>query len=473
MSNFDLVIIGTGSGNTILTHDFEDWNVAIVERGVFGGTCLNVGCIPSKMLVLPADRIAEAAEATELLDVDIEVRGVDWPALRDRIFGRIDSIAEGGRDYRKGQDHVTVFEGDARFVGDHELLVTAADGSTTTVRSERFVLAAGARPRLPDIPGLEATPFHTSDTIMRIDKVPEHLIILGGGFIAAEMGHVFSSLGCRVSVVHRGAQMLRHEDAEVSARFTELFARRVELHTNTTSCGVEYVDGEFRLELVGSGEGSSSPHDDAHRVLHGDALLVTTGRDPNGAQLGVEATGVRLDAAGYVITDDTLATGVPGIWALGDIRNPQQLKHLANGEARVVRHNLLHPDDPISIDQRVVPHAVFSHPQVGSVGLTEADLALDGRPYVVGHCDYAAVAYGWALADTSGFAKVLIASDDLSILGGHVIGPQAATIAQQITQAMAFDIPADRLAREQIWCHPALPELLENALLDGLQQLDR
>lgn len=473
MSHFDLVIIGTGSGNTILTHEFEDWNVAMVERGVFGGTCLNVGCIPSKMLVLPADRVVEAREASELLDLDIEVNGVDWPALRDRIFGRIDAIAEGGRDYRRGQPHVTVYEGDARFVGDHELLVTAPDGTEATLSADRFVLAAGARPRIPEIPGLSATPFHTSDSIMRVDRIPEHLIILGGGFIAAEMGHVFSALGSRVSVVHRGAQMLRHEDAEVSARFTELFAERVDLHTNTTSCGVEYVDGEFHLELVGSGSGPASPHDDAHEVLRGDALLVTTGRDPNGAQLGVEATGVRLDDGGYVITDDTMATGVPGIWALGDIRNPLQLKHLANHEARVVRHNLLHPDSPIEIDQRAVPHAVFSYPQVGSVGLTEADLEQEGRHYVVGRCDYAGVAYGWALNDTSGFAKVLIDAEDLQILGGHVIGPQAATIAQQITQAMTFRIPADRLAREQIWCHPALPELLENALLHGLEELDR
>ena len=473
MSNFDLVIIGTGSGNTILTHEFEDWNVAIVERGVFGGTCLNVGCIPSKMLVLPADRMVEAREATELLDLDIDVRGVDWPALRDRIFDRIDAIADGGRSYRRGQDHVTVYEGDARFVGDHELLVTAPDGTEATVRSERFVLAAGARPRLPEIPGLSATPFHTSDSIMRVDRIPEHLIILGGGFIAAEMGHVFSALGSKVSVVHRGAQMLRHEDAEVSARFTELFAERVDLHVNTTSCGVEYTDGKFHLELVGSGQGPTADHDDGHEVLIGDALLVTTGRDPNGAQLGVEATGVRLDDDGYVITDDELSTGVPGIWALGDIRNPLQLKHLANQEARVVRHNLLHPDTPMRIDQRCVPHAVFSNPQVGSVGLTEADLAQDGRRYVVGRCDYAAVAYGWALNDTTGFAKVLIDSESLQILGGHVIGPQSATIAQQITQAMTFDIPADRLAREQIWCHPALPELLENALLHGLEELGR
>jgi mycothione reductase len=206
--------------------------------------------------------------------------------------------------------------------------------------------------------------------------------------------------------------------------------------------------------------------------LEGDVLLVTTGRDPNGDELGVTETGVRLDVDGYVLTDDQLRTGVPGIWALGDIRNPQQLKHLANQEQRVVTHNLLHPDDLVSIDQRVVPHAVFSHPQIGSVGRTEAELRAAGRDIVVGRRDYGGVAYGWALEDDTGFAKVLVDRADRTILGAHVIGPQAATLVQQFAQAMQFGIPADRLARELIWCHPALPELIENALLDAVDQIE-
>jgi mycothione reductase len=200
----------------------------------------------------------------------------------------------------------------------------------------------------------------------------------------------------------------------------------------------------------------------------GDVLLLTTGRDPNGSQLDVIATGVELDADGYVVTDDTLLTAAEGVWALGDIRNPQQLKHLANQEARVVSHNLLHPDDPIRIDQRVVPHAVFSHPQIGSVGATEMELRNAGRLFLVGRREYGDVAYGWAMEDTTGFVKVLIDPATLQILGGHAIGPQAATLVQQLTQAMTFEVPADRLARDQIWCHPALPEVLENALLDAL-----
>lgn len=468
MADLDLLVIGTGSGNSLLTPEMEGWRVGIVERGTFGGTCLNVGCIPSKMLVLPADRVVEAAEAARL---GVHVDGVrtDWASIRDRTFGRIDAIVDSGLAYRQGQDHVTVLAGDARFTGSRTVRVTAADGAVTEVVAERIVLAAGARATVPPVPGLASTPFHTSDTIMRIDRVPDHLVVLGGGYIAAELGHVFAAMGSRVSVVHRGDRLVRHEDTEVSARFTEELGRRVFLHLNSEVRSVAHVDGEFVLELDGEHVGHDLPAEGRRTsVLTGDALLVATGRVPNGGQLNVTATGVRLDGAGYVVTDDTLATDAPGIWALGDIRNPRQLKHLANREAVVVAHNLLHPDDLHRIEERAVPHAIFSHPQIGSVGLREVDLRAARRPYLVGRRDYGGVAYGWALDDTSGFAKVLVCPDTLQLLGAHVIGPQAATLVQQATQAMQFGIPADRLAREQVWCHPALPEVLENALLDAL-----
>ncbi|MFZ4518881.1 MAG: mycothione reductase [Microthrixaceae bacterium] len=463
MTDLDLLIIGSGSGNSILTDEYEGWRVGIVERGTFGGTCLNVGCIPSKMLILPAGRVAEAAEAARL-GVDLRLEGVDWPGIRDRVFGRIDPISAGGLRWRSEQPHVTVYEGDARCTGPHTVAVRMADGSVEELVSERIVLAAGARASVPPVPGLADVPFHTSDTIMRVDRVPEHLVVLGGGYIAAELGHVFAAMGSRVSVVHRGDRLIRHEDVDVSVRFTECFANSAFLHLNADVRSVAHADGEFVVEI----EREDPGRDPVLEVVTGDALLVATGRVPNGGQLNVTALGVRLDPGGYVITDDTLRTDAEGVWAIGDIRNPKQLKHLANQEARVVSHNLLHPDEPRHIDQRVVPHAIFSHPEVGSVGEREVDLQARRHPYRVGRCDVAGVAYGWALEDTSGFAKVLVCEETGLLLGGHVIGPQAATLVQQLVQAMQFGITAERLAREQIWCHPALSEVLENALLDAV-----
>ncbi|MCZ7628509.1 MAG: mycothione reductase [Microthrixaceae bacterium] len=464
MADFDLLIIGAGSGNTILTEEFDHWRVAIVERDRFGGTCLNRGCIPSKMLVVPANRVIDSEESAPL-GIGFAPPEIDWPAMRDRVFGRIDPIASKGEEYRRGLPKVTVLRGDALMLDARRVRVTSASGSVEEVTSDRIVLAAGASPRIPGIDGLASTPFHTSDSIMRIEAVPEHLIILGGGFIAAELGHVFAALGSKVSIVHRGGRLLRHLDVDISTRFTQQFSKRAFLHLDTEVRRVEHDGNGFTLTL-------DCEHPDrapASETLTGDALLVTTGRVPNGSHLGVSAAGVHLDPGGYVITDDTLFTGVPGIWALGDIRNPLQLKHLANQEARVVSHNLLHPDSPISVDQRVVPHAVFSHPEIGAVGARQVDLDARGHPYRVGHCDYGSVAYGWALEDTSGFAKVLVCADEGVILGAHVIGHQAATLVQQVTQAMQFGIPARSLAREQIWCHPALPEVIENALLNALE----
>ena len=459
MAHFDLLIIGGGSGNSILSPDFDDWNVALVERGPLGGTCLNVGCIPSKMLILPADRVVESSEAASI-GVEITDVRADWPAIRDRVFGRIDPIVEDGTRYRQSQPNVTYYAGDARFTGDRRITIQLNSGGSEEVSADRVVLAAGARPFIPAIAGLISTPFQTSDTIMRIDRVPDRLAILGGGFIAAELGHVFAAMGSKVTVIQRGERMLRPEDDEISQRFTDVFADRVDLRLNSHPTRVQHSDGVFTIEV----ENSAGDTD----VVVADEFLITTGRQPNGDQLNVAATGVEMDSDGYVITDPELRTSAPNVWALGDIRNPLQLKHLANLEARVVSHNLAHPEDLIAIDERVVPHGIFSHPQIGSAGLRERELIASGREYLVGRCDYGGVAYGWALEDTTGFAKILIDAKTKEILGIHVIGPQATTLMQQVVQAMTFGIPADRLVHEQIWCHPALPELIENAILNAL-----
>jgi mycothione reductase len=460
VTHYDLVVVGTGSGNTIVTKQFADWKVAIVERGVFGGTCLNVGCIPTKMFVHTADLAAVPSHSSRL-GVDEQLTGVRWTEIRDRIFGRIDPISAGGAEYREHHPNnvnVTLYHGTGEFTGEGELTVTANDGGETAVlTADRFVLAAGSRPVVPFIPGLEETGFHTSDTIMRLDELPRRLGIIGSGFVAAEFAHVFSSLGVEVTLIARSELMLRHEDHEIAARYTEIAKERYAVKTLHETVHVwRRHDGIVVKTLCMDG---------ADEVVV-DELLVAVGRTPNSDLLNVKATGVELEPDGRVVVDEFQQTAVEGIYALGDVCSPYQLKHVANHEARVVQHNLLHPDDRIDSDHRFVPHAVFGSPQVASVGLTEEEAIEQGVSYVVGRQAYADIAYGWAMEDTTGFAKILADPDTGQILGCHVIGPQASTVIQPVIQAMSFGLDAHTMARGQYWIHPAMPELIENALLN-------
>jgi len=452
----DLVIIGTGSGNSIPA-DFQDMDIAIVEDGQFGGTCLNVGCIPTKMYVHPAD-LASGARHAGTLGVTAHVDAVDWPGMRDRIFGRIDAVEAGGRAYRSGPQtpNITVYAGRGVFTGHKKLEVALHDGGTETITADSWILAAGSRAVIPDIAGLDTVTVHTSDTVMRIDDLPRRIAVIGGGYIAAEFAHIFASFGTQVTQVIRGEKLLTHHDADISSAFTAAAAARYDLRTRSTVVGVEPAGSGVALRLSGPDGGSA---------LEADVLLVAAGRQPNGDRLNVAATGVALDSAGRVVVDEYQRTGVHGIWALGDISTHYPLKHVANHEARVVFHNVLHPGDPIAADHRFVPAAVFTEPQIATVGLTEQQAVSGGVDHVVVRQDYAGIAAGWAREDTTHFAKLLADPNTGKLLGAHIIGPEAATIIQPLIQAMSFGLPAHQMARGQYWIHPALPELVENALL--------
>ena len=463
MEHFDLIVVGTGSGNAI-PEALGEWRIALVERDVFGGTCLNRGCIPSKMLVYAAD-LAASAETSSRLGVDLRVDGVDWPAIVKRVFGRIDPIAEGGSDYRRNRcPNVTVIDGHAEFVAPKVLEV---DGRQLT--APHILLAAGSRPFIPPLPGLAQVPFHTSDTVMRVDALPERLVILGGGYIAAELGHVFGSLGSDVTFILRSPVMLRAEDAEVSVRATEVYNRRCRLLTSAVDVAVGEADGRIAITGVAHGR---------RFTAQADVLLVAAGRTPNGDQLRAEVGGLATDSAGSrVLSDATMATNVPGVWALGDLTNLMQLKHLANAEAQVAFSNITQvgrdvppawpPDGPglKRIDRTLVPHAVFGHPQIASVGLRERDVVDAGIPHVVKVQAYGDVAYGWAMEDTTGFCKLIAHAETRQLLGAHLIGPQASSLIQPLVQGMRFGQTVDEMARDVWYIHPALSEVVENALL--------
>ena len=452
MSEFDLVIVGTGSGNAIPA-ELDGWKIALVERDVFGGTCLNRGCIPSKMLVYAAD-VALQVRRSERYQVRASLESVDWPGIVDRVFSRIDPIAESGERYRAEEcDNVTVFRDSGRFV-DHKVLEVDGD----RIESERFVLAAGARPFVPDVPGLVETGFHTSDTIMRVPELPARLTIIGGGFIAAELGHVFEAFGSEVTVVNRGPRLLRSEDDAISETFTEIAGERFDLLLGASIDRVERGnDGTIRVHV-------RTP--DGDRVIESDELLVAAGRIPNSDELAVEATGVHCDAAGRVVVHEDQQTDVEGIWAFGDLTSHFQLKHVANAEAAVVFHNVAHPDEPRTMDHSVVPHAVFGHPQIAAVGLTEREAAAEALPFTTTTKAFGTTAYGWAMEDTTSFVKLIAHAQTGRLLGAHILGPQAPTLIQPLIQGMRFGQTVEAMARDQLWIHPALSEVVENALLD-------
>ncbi|MBP2323860.1 mycothione reductase [Kibdelosporangium banguiense] len=458
MRNFDLVIIGTGSGNSILDPRFKDWNVAVVEKGTFGGTCLNVGCIPTKMFVHTADLAATPALSARL-GVDSTLDGVRWAEIRDRIFGRIDPIAAGGREYRMhhaDNANVTVYEGLGQFTSPKVLQIALNDGSTETITAEKFVLAAGSRVVVPDVPGLADVGYHTSDTIMRLDALPQRMTILGSGFVAAEFAHVFSSYGVDVTVIARSGALLRGEDEDISSRFTSLASAKWDVRLDRKTVRAERAGDSVRLHL----EGPSGAE-----VVDSDVLLVAVGRQPNSDLLDVTAGGITTGPSGHVVVDEYQRTSVDGVYALGDISSPYELKHVANHESRIVQHNLLNPASLQASDHRFVPHAVFTSPQIASVGLTEREAIASGQRYVAATQDYAGIAYGWAMEDTTGFVKLLADPATGQLIGAHILGPQAASVIQPLIQAMSFGLGAHEMARGQYWIHPAMPEVVENALL--------
>jgi mycothione reductase len=452
VTHFDLAIIGTGSGNALVTPDFDGRRVAIIEAGTFGGTCLNVGCIPTKMYVYAAD-VANTVTHAGRYGIDATLDGVRWPDIRDRVFGRIDPIAAGGQEYRVNGPNTTAFLGHARFLGPRSLRIDGGSDEGAEITADQIVIAAGAHPTVPDAVRESAVAFHTSDTVMRLDELPKRLVILGSGFIAAEFAHVFSALGSKVTVVARSNALLRKLDGEISARFTAVARQQWDVRLNAELTSLSGDGSEVRLDFA-----------DGSRVV-GDVLLVATGRLPNTANLGLDVAGIATHTDGGVTVDAHGRTNVEGVWALGDVSSAYQLKHVANHEARVVAHNLAHPDDLRSFDHRYVPSAVFTSPQIASVGMTQEQLSAQGRRYVTKTQAYGGTAYGWAMEDTTGVCKVIADPATGELLGAHLMGHQASILIQPLIQGISLGQTVTEMARGQYWIHPALCEVVENALL--------
>ncbi|MEC4574259.1 mycothione reductase [Streptomyces sp. CMAA1738] len=380
MRTHDLVIVGAGSGNAVVDERFSHLDVAVIDEGPFGGTCLNRGCIPSKMLVHVADLIDTIRDAGRF-GVEARPGRVDWPAVRERVFGRLDQEAAEGEQGRRSSANVDVFKGRARFTGDRTLTVgTGAD--TVTVRGEQVVVAVGSRPAVPPPVRDGGLPYETSDTVMRLERPPRHLAVLGGGYIAAELAHVFHAAGSRITVIEQEDTLLSAQDETVAAAGTAIASERYDVRTGTALTRVEGEPGRLRLVL-----------DDGPPV-EADTLLVAVGRTPNSDRIDAGRAGIDLHDDGRIVVDAFQRTSAAGVFALGDVSTPFPLKHVANREAHVVAHNLLHPDAPIRTSHEAVPAAVFTHPQIAQVGRTEQQCRQEGLDYAVSVRRFADTAYG-------------------------------------------------------------------------------
>jgi len=444
MKKFDVLVVGSGAGLEVASFAAgRNLSVAVVEEGPLGGTCLNRGCIPSKMLIHSAD-VAETIKNSQKFGIKSKIEGIDFTSIVKRVSDVVDTDSNGIEKFIRDSGNPTLYKTRGKFIGPKQIQVGAEQ-----IEADKVFIVAGTRPAIPPIPGLQDTPFLDSTKALRLEKQPEHLVIIGGGYIAAELAHFFGSLGTKVSILVRGKLMLNNEDEEIAKWFTDEFVKKHEILFDTEAESVSYQDNIYSIKLR-----------DKDRTLEADQLLVVTGRIPNTDILDVKATGVEMDEKGYIKVNEYLETNVEGIWAFGDILGILPFRHTANDQVGSSIRNAF-TDKKIPFDPFAIGHAVFSSPQVGGVGKTEQELKKEGITYKVGRAELKDTAMGGALQE-NGLAKVLTDETGEKILGVHIVGPQASVLIHEAIVAMKANGTAKAIT-DTVHIHPALPEWLQRA----------
>jgi len=462
MDEFDFLVIGSGSGLEVANVAANQGeSVAVVEKGRLGGTCLNRGCIPSKQLLYHAD-VLETVEDVGEFGIEATVDDVAFADIVREVTDDVHGDAAAIRRGLRSSDSHTLYEGEAGFVDDHAVELSGGEDDGARVRADTVLVAAGTRPAVPPIDGIEDVDYLTSTDALQLESPPDRLVVVGGGYIAAELGHFFGTFGSDVSIVGRRPNLLPSADGAVAEAFTERYADRFDVHTGFEATGVSESGGE--LTVTGReyeyGPDGGLVEDGETVTATGDELLVAAGRRPNTDTLALENTGVETDDRGFVETDEYLRTDADGVWALGDIVGEYLLKHSANHEARAVARNIYGPE-PEPVDYSAMPFAVFASPEVAGVGATESALRETDREYATNTYPFEDTARGDAM-HAEGFVKAIVGLDG-EILGCHVVGPDASTLVQEVVVAMKSGSGTVRDIRESIHIHPALPEVVQRA----------
>jgi mycothione reductase len=453
MKHYDHIIIGTGGGTKLgIPTTKLGFKVAILEKDAPGGTCLNRGCIPSKMLIHPADLICTIQEATKF-EIGLEASfGPNFAEMVTRVSATVDKDSQSIPPLYNKNPNIDFYPYEGKFVDDKTIEVNGEK-----ITANKIFIATGARPSLPDVEGLSDTPYMTSTEALRNKTIPKRLLIIGGGYIAVELGHVYQAMGSETHFVIR-SQMIKHEDQDVIAEFTKEFSKRHNLHFGLTPESVKYENDLFLLTCVNQSREKIT--------LSGEALLVASGVIPNSDNLGLENTSIKTKKGGFIQVNSRLETSVPDVYAFGDVVGNYMFRHSANFEGEYLFRTIYEEKQPretrTPINYGAVPHAIFTYPQVAGVGKTEQELLAIGQEYVTGVCNYKNSAMGMARLSDNGFVKVLVDKNSRKLLGAHIIGEEASNMIHLFIALIHKQSTIDDML-EMIYIHPALPEIARNA----------
>jgi len=450
VKEYDIIVIGSGSGMLIVDEALSHGaKVALVDKGPrLGGTCLNYGCIPSKMLIHSADRVMEIRKSREL-GIDVKVDGIDFSAIMARMRKARD---EGERHVREGirqSEWLDVYEGEGHFVEDYTLEVNGE-----RIKGDRVFIASGSRPLIPSIKGLDTVAFLTNESALELEEKPGSMIVMGGGYVGVEYAHFFEAMGTEVTVVEMTDRLVLSEEPEVAGLLLRELGKRMTISLGTRVVGVEKDGAGIKVTAEDTGSGKQAE-------FSAETVMVAIGRRSNADLLRVENTGVEVDNRGFIKVDEQFETSRQNIFAVGDANGQQMFTHVANREAALAIDNVLHKSGA-TINRGAVPHAVYSYPPIASVGMAESDAA-EGHEILVGMTRYYDVAKGEAMLERDGFAKIILDRTSGDILGFHIIGPHAPILIQEVVNAMTSGGHGYEI-NEGVHIHPALSELIPVAL---------
>jgi mycothione reductase len=450
VKKYDVIVVGSGCGAIISEEaSARGLKVALVDKGPLGGTCLNLGCIPSKMLIAVADRVVEIEEAAKL-GVKAKVETIDFGAVMERMRRSIKKEREHIREGVLATKNLDFFEGEGHFVADYTIEVNGQ-----RIRGEHIFLASGSRPFIPPIKGADTINYLTNGSALQLKERPASLIIIGGGYVGVEFGHFFAAIGTKVTILEMADRLVLAEEPEIAELLKKKLSERMAIYTNSQVAEVR-KKGDGVAAVIRDKKGRQ-------KEIRAQKIMMAVGRRSNADLLKVENTGVETDPRGFIKVNDYLETSQKKIFAVGDANGQQMFTHIANREAALVAHNVLGGAN-LKMDYSAAPHAVYSHPQIASVGLGE-EPARKKHKVLVSRTRYFDVAKGQAMMEKEGFAKAIVDQDSGKLLGFHIVGPYAPMLIQEVTNAMTSGGQVGEIL-EGVHIHPALSELIPRTLIN-------